>query len=74
MALDAERPFQYGLSMFDDELEPRKKPQTLKNLERMSLDELAEYIMELKAEIVRVEEDIVRKKAKMQAASSFFKS
>ncbi len=60
--------------MFDDENEPRKKPTSFKNLERLSLDELDEYIVELKVEIVRVEEDIKKKKAKMEAASSFFKT
>ena len=59
--------------MFDDENEPRKKPQGFKDLERLSLDELQEYIQELKAEIVRAEADIGKKKAKAAAASSFFK-
>ena len=60
--------------MFFDENEPIKKQASVKNLERMSLDELAEYIVELRAEIVRVEADIEKKKAKMAAASSFFKT
>lgn len=58
--------------MFDD-LEPQKKPQQLKNLEPMSLDELANYIEELKGEIIRAEGEIERKKKSMDAASSFFK-
>lgn len=66
--------FCYGGTMFDDENEPRKKPSSFKDLERLSLDELDEYIAELKAEIVRAEEDIKKKKAKMAAASSFFKT
>ena len=59
--------------MFDDELEPRKKPVTLKNLEPMSLDELQAYIQEMKDEISRAENEIKRKKAHMDAASSVFK-
>ena len=66
--------FCYDISMFDDENEPRKKPSTFKDLERLSLDELNDYIEELKAEIVRAEEDIKKKKAKMAAASTFFKT
>jgi uncharacterized small protein (DUF1192 family) len=66
--------FCYGISMFNDENEPRKKPPTFKDLERLSLDELDDYIAELKAEIVRTEEDIKKKKAKMAAASTFFKT
>lgn len=66
--------FCYDISMFDDENEPRKKPSSFKDLERLSLDELHDYIAELRAEIVRAEDDIKKKKAKMDAASSFFKT
>lgn len=59
--------------MFDDENEPRKKQTTVKNLEPLSVDELQAYIEEMKAEIIRVEEDIARKQAHMDAASSIFK-
>lgn len=60
--------------MFDDDLAPKKKIPALKNLEPLSLDELAAYIDDLKAEIVRTEGEIARKKAHAAAASSFFKS
>lgn len=60
--------------MFDDDLDPKKKPSKLKNLEPMSVDELLEYVETLKAEIVRAEADIAKKKAYSQAASSFFKT
>lgn len=60
--------------MFDDENAPLKKSSTFKDLERMSIDELQDYIAELKAEIVRVEDDIKKKKAKFEAASAFFKT
>lgn len=59
--------------MFDDEIEPQKKMPTLKSLEPLSLDELSQYIEELKEEIARTEAEITRKKASMDAASSFFK-
>ncbi len=60
--------------MFDDEPGPKKKLPALKNLEPLSLDELAAYIDDLKAEITRTEGEISRKKAHAAAASSFFKS
>ena len=58
--------------MFEEE-DLGKKPAGLKNLEPISLDELDNYIDELKAEIVRVEEEKARKKTHMDAASSVFK-
>ncbi len=60
--------------MFDDDLEPKKKTPVLKSLEKLSLDELAAYIEDLKAEILRTEGEIARKKAHAAAASSFFKT
>ena len=60
--------------MFDEDLEPRKQKSAPKNLENMSVDELEEYIEELKAEIVRVEDDIDKKKGSLAAADSVFKS
>ena len=60
--------------MFDDDLEPKNKPAQLKNMEPLSLDELDDYIDDLKSEIVRAQGEIERKKASMSAASSFFKS
>lgn len=66
--------FGYTMVMFDDKNEPRKKPSSFQNLERLSLDELDAYILELRAEILRAQDDIKKKKAKMEAASSFFKT
>lgn len=60
--------------MLDDDLDPKKKPQKLKNLEPMSVDELMHYVDDLKAEIVRTEAEIAKKKAYASAASSFFKT
>lgn len=59
--------------MFDDDNEPLKKTPQVKNLEPMSVDELHNYIKEMKEEIIRVEDEIKRKEAHMDAASSIFK-
>jgi uncharacterized small protein (DUF1192 family) len=61
--------------MFDEEELPKKKSDSFvaRNLERVSVDELYEYIQELQAEIARTEQEITRKKAASTAASSFFK-
>ncbi len=56
-----------------DDLEPRKKPQTLKNLDPMSIEELKDYIVELKDEISRAEQAISRKQAVKMGAEAFFK-
>lgn len=58
--------------MFDEEL-PGKKPAAVKNLEPLSVDELKAYIVDLQAEITRVEADIAKKQAHKSAADSFFK-
>ena len=60
--------------MDTDDLEPiKKKPQT-KDLSRMSIEGLREYIAELKTEIVRAEEAIAKKDKAREGAESFFKS
>lgn len=59
--------------MFDDEIDPRTKKRTLKSLDKLSIDELQDYIVSLKEEIVRTEGEIARKAAHAAAASSFFK-
>lgn len=58
--------------MFDDDETPKIK-QDIVNLEPLSLNELDNYIVELKQEIIRTEEEIKRKKSHMDAASSIFK-
>jgi uncharacterized small protein (DUF1192 family) len=60
--------------MFDDDLDPKKKAAKLRNLEPMSVDELLVYVEEMKAEIMRTESEIAKKKAYASAASSFFKT
>ena len=59
--------------MFDDDLPKKKTEDFPRNLERLSVSELQEYIEELKGEIRRVENEISKKKASEEAASSFFK-
>ncbi len=56
-----------------DELEPRKKAASLKNLDPMSIEELRDYIVELEGEIGRVREAITRKQAVKAGAEAFFK-
>ena len=60
--------------MIDDDFVPTKKPQKLKDLSPMSVEELGEYVEALKAEIVRADAEIAKKKAYATAASSFFKT
>ena len=57
-----------------EELEPQKKKPTPRNLDVLSVEELNNYIDEMKAEIRRVEEKIAAKKAHINAAAGLFKS
>ncbi|HWA44810.1 MAG TPA: DUF1192 domain-containing protein [Hypericibacter adhaerens] len=60
--------------MDPEELEPRKKPATLRDLEPLSIAELEGYIEELKTEIKRVEAKIAAKRSHLGAAAAFFKA
>ncbi len=60
--------------MLEEDMLPQKQPAKLKNLTDMSVSELEQYIEDMKAEIKRVEENIAKKKAVMNAASGLFKS
>ena len=60
--------------MFDPENEPRNAPKKPKLLDNMSIEELQRYIQDMKDEILRVEKEIVKKKAHKDAAASIFKS
>ena len=57
-----------------DDLEPRNRPPQKKNLDVMSLEELQDYVTELKAEIARVEEEIAKKQDHRSSADALFKS
>ena len=56
----------------EDEL-PRPKLVVTRNLERMSIDELNDYIAELEAEIARVRADMKKKQSVMAAGDAFFR-
>jgi uncharacterized small protein (DUF1192 family) len=60
--------------MDTDDLEPRKAKPKPKNLDPMSVEDLLEYIEELKVEIRRVEENMAKKKAHLSAAAGLFKT
>lgn len=60
--------------MFEDEIEPKKKAPSQKNLENMGVAELETYIGELRAEIIRVEKEVEKKKAIRDRAASVFKN
>ena len=59
--------------MDTDELEPMRKKPVPKDLSRMSIGDLQEYIADLKAEIVRAEGFIARKGDARKGAEGFFK-
>ncbi|MGH1398190.1 MAG: DUF1192 domain-containing protein [Alphaproteobacteria bacterium] len=59
--------------MFDDLPKPKTDDAFPRDLEDLSIDELGDYITDLKAEIARVEGDIAKKKASQDAAASVFK-
>ncbi len=56
-----------------DDLEPRKKPKELKNLEIMSVEALKDYIAELEEEVTRVRTAILLKESARNGAEAFFK-
>ncbi len=60
--------------MDTDELDPIKKKPVKKDLTRMSVGDLKEYITDLQAEIARAESAIVTKEKARAGAASFFKS
>ena len=57
-----------------EELEPKKQKPQPRNLDVLSIEELSEYIEEMRTEIKRVEEKIAAKKAHINAAAGLFKS
>ncbi len=60
--------------MDTDELEPMRKKPVPKDLSRMSIGDLKEYIADLKAEIVRAEGFIAKKGDARKGAEGFFKT
>lgn len=61
-------------AMDTDDLDPIKKKPVKKDLSRMSVGDLSEYIGELKAEIARAEAEVGKKQKARAGADSFFKS
>lgn len=59
--------------MDPEDLEPRKKPATQKNLDVLSIGELEAYIAELQAEIERARAKIAAKQSHQAGAASLFK-
>ncbi len=61
--------------MMDEEEGPVRKRTRLEKpvLDTMGIEELRDYIAELKAEIERVEADIERKQGHRSAADAFFR-
>jgi uncharacterized small protein (DUF1192 family) len=57
----------------EEDFLPQKKKPPLRALDKLSIDELREYIEEMKTETARVEEAIKKKQASADAASLFFK-
>ncbi|MEO9190953.1 MAG: DUF1192 domain-containing protein [Acetobacteraceae bacterium] len=58
----------------EEAAEPRRQARLTKLvLDSMSVEELGEYIGELRAEIARVEADIGRKQSHRSAADAFFR-
>lgn len=60
--------------MDPEELEPRKKLSTPPDLDRMSIEELKDYIAAMEAEISRVKAKIEAKKTHLAGAAGLFKN
>lgn len=59
--------------IFDDENDPKTKRAKPRALDKMSVPELREYVVQLKEEIARVEADIAKKDTHRSAADALFK-
>lgn len=58
--------------IFDEDLEPKNKKPALRPLDKMSVDELREYLQSLEVEKQRVSAEIERKQKHMQAMDALF--
>ncbi len=68
------KPPYHHCTMFNDEdLDPKTKRLKPRLLDNLSVDDLKAYINDMKAEIARVESDIVKKEAHKNAISGLFK-
>ncbi|MBK19901.1 MAG: DUF1192 domain-containing protein [Rhodospirillaceae bacterium] len=59
--------------MDDEDDIVRPNDWTQRDIEKLSIEQLEEYIAELKTEIARVEADIAAKKSHVSAAEALFK-
>ncbi|HCM84233.1 MAG TPA: DUF1192 domain-containing protein [Alphaproteobacteria bacterium] len=59
--------------MWNDDDMPKNAAAKPKNLDPMSVDELRDYILALRAEIERAEGEIAKKEASKAAAAAFFR-
>lgn len=60
--------------MFDEEGRKIKIQEFPRKFDNMSIEEIQDYIVELKNEIIRAEQETAKKKASRDAAASIFKS
>jgi uncharacterized small protein (DUF1192 family) len=61
------------MALDDEDLAPRKAKPQPKNLDPMSIEELGDYIGDLKEEIARVEREIAKKKQIRDGAAALFR-
>lgn len=59
--------------IFDEDTEPKNRKKTLKPLDKLSVDELGEYLSDLRAEILRVEAEMGKKQKHLEAMDALFK-
>lgn len=59
--------------IFDDENDPKTKRQKPRALDKLSVEDLREYVAQLQEEIARVEEEISKKEKHLSAADAIFK-
>lgn len=59
--------------IFDEDTEPKNRKKTLKPLDNMSVDELGEYLSDLRAEILRVEAEMGKKQKHLADMDALFK-
>ena len=73
LALIALRAHTDKMAMDDEDLAPRKAKPPPKILDPMSIEELGDYIGELRAEIARVEREISKKQKVRDGAAALFR-
>ena len=61
------------MAMDDEDLAPRKAKPQPKSLDPMSIEELGDYIAELRDEIARVEREIAKKRQIRDGATALFR-